>query len=118
MSAYIDLGTPEKAVPMLEQSERDFPDDYNPPARLALAWKAMKEYDKALAASDRALARVYGPRKIGVLTTRADIFAAKGDAKAAKDTIAQAIEVAKSLPEGQRSDRRIASLEKRLASMP
>ena len=118
VSAYIDLGTPEKAVPMLEQSERDFPDDYNPPARLALAWKAMKEYDKALAASDRALARVYGPRKIGVLTTRADIFAAKGDAKAAKDTIAQAIEVAKSLPEGQRSDRRIASLEKRLASMP
>jgi tetratricopeptide (TPR) repeat protein len=117
VSAYIDLGTPEKAIPMLEQSERDFPDDYNPPARLALAYKAMKEYEKALAASDRAMALVYGPRKIGVLTTRADIFAAKGDAKAAKDTIAQAIEFAKSLPEGQRSDRRIASLEKRLASM-
>ena len=25
LSAYLDLGTPEKAVPMLEQSERDFP---------------------------------------------------------------------------------------------
>lgn len=117
LSAYLDLGTPEKAIPMLEQSERDFPKDYNPPARLALAYKAMKDYDKAIAASDRALALVYGPRKIGVLTTRADIFVAKGDTKAAKETIQQAIDYAKSLPEGQRSERRIASLEKRLSSM-
>ncbi|HEX7829106.1 MAG TPA: thiol reductase thioredoxin, partial [Thermoanaerobaculia bacterium] len=67
LSAYLDLGVPEKAIPMLEQSERDFPDDYNPPARLAAAYKAMKQYDKALAASDRALAKVYGPRKLAVL---------------------------------------------------
>lgn len=118
VSAYLALSMPEKAIPMLEQSERDFPDDYNPPARLALAYKAMKEYDKALAASDRALARVYGPRKLSVLTVRADIYAEKGDAKAAKETIAQAVAYAKSLPEGQRSEGRIASLEKRLASMP
>ena len=118
LSAYLDLGMPEKAIPMLEQSERDFPDDYNPPARLALAYKALKKYDEALAASDRALSRVYGPRKITVLSARADIFAEKGDPKAAKETIQQAIEVAKALPEGQRSERRIASLEKRLAGMP
>jgi tetratricopeptide (TPR) repeat protein len=117
LSAYIELGTPEKAVPMLDQSERDFPDDYNPPARLAYAWKALKEYDKALAASDRALAKVYGPRKLSVLSVRADIYTAMGDTKAAKESIAQAVEFAKSLPEGQRSDGRIASLEKRLASM-
>jgi hypothetical protein len=118
VSAYLELGTPEKAIPMLEQSERDFPDDYNPPARLALAYKAMKEYGKALAASDRALARVYGPRKLVVLTARADIYAAMGDNKGARETIAQAVEFAKSLPEGQRNERRIAALEKRLASMP
>jgi tetratricopeptide (TPR) repeat protein len=117
ISAYLELGTPEKAIPMLEQSERDFPDDYNPPARLALAYKAMKEYDKALAASDRALARVEGPRRISILSARADIFTAQGDSKAAKETIQQAVDYAKSLPDGQRSERRIASLEKRLASM-
>jgi uncharacterized protein HemY len=77
----------------------------------------MKEYDKALAASDRALAKIEGPRRLTVLTARADIFAAKGDASAAKETIADAVQYAKSLPEGQRSDRRIAALEKRLASM-
>ncbi|HKR66780.1 MAG TPA: hypothetical protein VJZ00_23845 [Thermoanaerobaculia bacterium] len=117
VSAYLDLGTPEKAIPMLEQSERDFPNDYNPPARLALAWKAMKQYDKALAASDRAMAKVEGPRRLSVLTVRADIFAAMGDTKAAKETIAAAVAYAKALPEGQRSEARITGLEKRLASM-
>jgi tetratricopeptide (TPR) repeat protein len=117
LSAYLDLGTPEKAIPMLEQSERDFPNDYNPPARLALAWKAMKEYDKALAASDRALSKIAGPRRLSVLSARADIFAAKGDVKAAKETIEAAIAYAKSLPEGQRSENRIKGLEKKLASM-
>jgi tetratricopeptide (TPR) repeat protein len=117
VSAYLDLSTPEKAVPMLEQSERDFPTDYNPPARLALIYNAMKEYDKALAASDRALALVYGPRKLSVLSVRVDIFLGKGDTKAARETMQQAIEYAKSLPEGQRSERRIASMEKRLEGM-
>lgn len=117
LTAYMELGQPAKTIPFLEQSERDFPEDYNPPARLAIAYLAMKEYDKALAASDRALQHVYGPRKLTVLTTRADIFAAKGDPKAARDTIAEAIEHAKSLPEGQRSARRIAALEKKLASL-
>lgn len=117
LSAYIELGTPEKAVPMLEHSERDSPEDYNPPARLAIAYKEMKDYAKALAASDRAMARVYGPRRLTVMGTRADIFLAMGDPKAAKETIAAAVDSAKALPEGQRSERRIASLEKRLAGM-
>ncbi len=117
LTAYLELEMPEKAVPMLEQSERDFPEDYNPPARLAYAYKAMEQYDLALAASDRALARVTGPRRLSVLSVRADIFEAKGDPKAARETLAQAIDYAKSLPEAQRSERRIAALEKRLAAL-
>jgi tetratricopeptide (TPR) repeat protein len=117
LSAYIALGSPEKAIPMLKQSQRDFPDDYNPPARLAVAYKEMKEYEKALAASDRALELVTGPRRIAVFSVRADIHIAKGDLKAARETLEQAIAYAKALPEGQRSDRRIASLEKRLETI-
>src|SRR5205085_9901861 len=30
LAAYLQLGEPQRAIPMLEQSERDFPDDYNP----------------------------------------------------------------------------------------
>jgi hypothetical protein len=117
LSAYLDLGIPEKAVPMLQQSERDFPDDYNPPARLAVAYKAMKKYDDALAASDQALKKAYGPRKLGILRTRSDIYLAKGDKDAAKRTLSEAIAFAKALPAGQRSDSQTASLEKKLTDV-
>src|SRR6266545_1584318 len=79
MTAYMELGTLEKAVPMLEQSERDLPRDYNPPARLGTLYRMMKKYDQSLAAYDRALKLAYGPRKIGILRGRADTLAAKGD---------------------------------------
>jgi hypothetical protein len=117
LTAYMELGTPEKAIPMLEQSQRDFPTDYNPPARLAAAYRAMGKYDEALAASDRALKLVYGPRKITVLRARADIYTSKGDKEAAKRTIGEAIDYAKSLPSGQVSERTIGALEKKLAQM-
>lgn len=118
LTAYLELGTPEKAVPLLEQSERDFQNDYNPPARLALAYKAMNKFDEALAASDRALAKAYGPRKIGIYRTRIDIYAAKGDKAGARKTVEEAIAYAKSMPEGQRSERTIAALQKKLTDMP
>jgi tetratricopeptide (TPR) repeat protein len=117
LSAYMELGTPEKAIPMLEQSQRDFPDDYNPPARLSFAYKAMKEYDKALQASDRALTLAYGPRKLLILRQRADIYTAKGDKESARKTLNEAIAYAKSLPAQQVSPKTIASLEKKLSEI-
>src|SRR5579872_5514166 len=104
LSAYMDLKEPERAIPMLEQSERDFPKDYNPPARLGLAYRTMGKYDEALAAYDRALKLAYGPRKVSILRGKADTYALKGDKEAAKRTIAEAIRYAESLPVGQRSD--------------
>lgn len=114
LTLYIALKTPEKAIPMLEQSEKDFPNDYNPPARLAIAYKAMNRFDDALAASDKAMAKVYGPRKITVLRTRYDIYMAKGDKEMAKKTLEETIRYAKSLPKEQVSKATIESLEKRL----
>lgn len=114
LTLYIDLKTPEKAIPMLEETARDFPKDYNPHARLAAAYKAMKKYDEALAEIDKALSMSYGPRRIGQFRTRADILTAKGDKEAARKTLQEAIAYAKALPEGQRSERTIASLEKKL----
>ncbi|HET7707213.1 MAG TPA: tetratricopeptide repeat protein [Thermoanaerobaculia bacterium] len=117
LSAYLEVGTPEKAIPMLEQSARDFPDDYNPPARMALAYRAMKNYDDALAASDRALRMSYGPRKLGYLRTRADIYTDMGNQEAARRTVEEAIAYAKSLPKEQVREGTIAALEKKLAEM-
>jgi tetratricopeptide (TPR) repeat protein len=117
LSAYVELGTPEKAIPMLEQSERDLPKDYNPPARLGYVYRAMKQYDKAVGAYERALKLVYGPRKLSVLRGLADTYTEKGDKEAARKTLRDAIAYAKSLPSGQVSERTITGLEKKLETM-
>ncbi len=118
LSAYDAAGEIAKAIPMLEASERDFPQDYNPPARLAYVFLQLKRFGDALPANDRALAKVYGPRRIRVLLVRSDIYAAKGDAAAAKKTLEDALSFARELPEGQRSDSQIASLKKQLEAAP
>lgn len=117
LTLYIDLKTPEKAIPMLEQTARDFPKDYNPHARLAAAYKAMGKYDEALAEIDRALALSYGPRRIGQFRTRADILTAKGDKEGARKTLVEALGYAKGLPSGQRNEKTIAALEKKLNAL-
>jgi len=117
LGAYMELGTLEKAVPMLQQSERDLPRDYNPPARLGTAYRMLKKYDESLAAYDRALKLVYGPRKLGVLRGRADTLLAMGDKEAAKQTLRDAIAYAKSLPSGQVSEKTIGALEKKLGTI-
>jgi tetratricopeptide (TPR) repeat protein len=116
LSAYLELGQPERAIPMLKASEADLPDDYNPPARLALAYLKMKKLDEALAASDRALPKVTGPRRLSVLQARADILAAKGDAAAAREALQQALAYAEALPPGQRRQGTIKALKKKLGT--
>ncbi len=61
--AAIAGGEPARAIPELQASERELPADYNPAARLALLYQALGRNDDALAACDRALAKVYGPRR-------------------------------------------------------
>ena len=117
LSAALDLGDPERVVAALQQSERDLPQDYNPPARLATAYKAMKSWDLALAASDRALAKAYGPRRIGMLQTRADIYKGRGEVDAARKTLGDALREAEAMPPGQRSETQIASLKKKIDAM-
>jgi tetratricopeptide (TPR) repeat protein len=117
LSAYQELGQPERAIPMLEASERDLPGDYDPPARLAVTYLGLKRWDEALAASDRALAKAYGPRKLGMYATRADIFDGRGDREAARRTLEEAIAWADSLPPEQRSPAAIAALRKKLEAL-
>jgi tetratricopeptide (TPR) repeat protein len=116
--AYEAAGKIEMAIPMLERSQREFPKDYNPPSRLAVVYQKLGRWDEALAASDRALTLVYGPRRVVVLLSRARIYGGKGDAAMAKKTLEDALAFAKSLPEGQRSEQRIADIEKWLKEGP
>lgn len=118
LSAYLAAGAPERALPMLEASERDLPHDYNPPARLAVAYRALERWDEGLAAADRALAKAYGPRRLGILQTRADILQKRGDVAGARATLEGALREAEALPEGQRSESTIDRLRKRIEALP
>jgi tetratricopeptide (TPR) repeat protein len=115
VSAALRAGAPERALAAIEASERELPDDYNPPARLAIVLREMGRYDDALAASDRALAKAYGPRKLTIFDARASIYDKQGNHAAVKSTLEQALAYAKRLPKPQRSARWIARIKKRLA---
>ena len=114
LSVYLELGTPEKALPMLEASEKAMPDDYNPPARLAVAYNALKRWDDALAACARAAKLAYGPRKYRIYVARTDAYAGKGDVEGERATLVEAIAYMNALPEGQRSKGATDALQKRL----
>jgi tetratricopeptide (TPR) repeat protein len=107
----IRMEQPKRAIPALQASERDLPNDYNPPARLANLYRAMGRYDEALAANDRALAKVYGPRRIQVLSSRSSIYEKKGDKAAARAAIQEAIKLASSQP---KYEQQLTSLKKQL----
>lgn len=117
LGAALVLGDPMRAVPAIEQSEKDLPGDYNPPARLAVLYRKLGRLEDALAASNRALAKVQGGRRLRVLSERADIQLARGEREAATRTLEDAITYAKSLSGAQASPRMVAALEKKLADM-
>jgi thiol-disulfide isomerase/thioredoxin len=118
LSAYIAAGHPERAVAMLIESERDFPDDYNPPARLALAYLAAKRLDEAKAAIDRAASRVYGPRSLRVFALAADVARARGDLASERAALEQALARTSRAVLNDNQKRLRASLEQRLHDLP
>jgi tetratricopeptide (TPR) repeat protein len=117
LSVYLELDQPERAAAVLEESERDFPEDYNPPGRLAIAYKAMERWDDALAASDRAIEKSYGPRRLRYMTNKAGIYEAMGDVESARNTLEEAVAAAEALPEGQRSESRTARIRSQLGAL-
>jgi thioredoxin-like negative regulator of GroEL len=118
VNAALALGEPLRAVPALQASEKDLPADYNPPARLALVYRAAGKYDEALPAVDRALAKVYGPRAMQLFDLKADVQLKKGDRAGAKKTLEAGLVAARALPAEQRRDQLVARLQKRLQSIP
>jgi len=88
--AYESIRQPERAIPMLEQSARDFPDDYNAPNRLAKVYLDLGRFDEALAASRRAESKAYGPRTLRVLSLQADILLAMKQPQEAKTVLLRA----------------------------
>lgn len=119
VNAALAAKVPARALPALEQSEKDFPADYNPPARQALLYRALKQPAPALAAIDRALAKcTEGPRKLRLFSTKEQLLADAQDTAGRRATLEAAIAWAKALPPSQRPPKRLEALEDQLAKLP
>ena len=116
VGAAIALGDPARALPALDQSERDLPGDYNPPARRAYVLRELGRLPEARAAAERALAKAYGPRKLKVYQLAASILEKQRDRAALAATLDEALAYAGGLPPSQRDEKITAALRAKLAS--
>lgn len=115
VSAALASKQAAKMVEPLLQSEKDFPKDYNPPARLAVIRRELGQLDDAAKDIERALSKCKeGPRKLRLYETKASILDKKGDAAGRKKTLEEAVKYAKKLPRSQVSAKRLAALEAQL----
>lgn len=111
---YLYLGEAQKAEQLLSDREKQMPDDYNPPARLARVLFEQGKLPEAEAAVDRALAKMTrGQRRVGVLGLKARILEKRGKPTAA--VVQEQLEVFQELPKTQRSPEQEAQLRKKLA---
>lgn len=114
-NAYLALGRADEAIRMLQARERQMPESYEPPARLAGALFKAKRLGEALAAVDRALALSYGLRRVSHLKLRSAIQTAAGDRPGAVATLRQEVDGYLALPPGQASPERLGDARRRLA---
>lgn len=112
--AYVALGRADDAIALLEKREKQLPDSFEPPARLASVFADLERWKEALAAIDRALAHAYGPRALRYLALKARIQHALGDNKGRIATLELEVKGYKALARGQANAARLRDAERRL----
>jgi thioredoxin-like negative regulator of GroEL len=90
VGAYLRTKRYDDAIAMVSASERIQPKNFNHPWRLAIINLKKGDYDRGLAAIDRALANGYGGRKFRLYSTKLDLLLAKKDLASAKATVEKA----------------------------
>jgi tetratricopeptide (TPR) repeat protein len=113
---YVYLGEGDKLIPVLEKLESELPNEYDPPHRLAYIYLKLGRYDEALAAANRALSRVYGPRKARVQAQVAEIHAARGDHASEIAARKAVVAIYEALPEGQKQPAALNAARQTLAA--
>jgi tetratricopeptide (TPR) repeat protein len=117
VSAALRLGEPARALPAIEASMRELPDDYAPPTLAGVLYLELDRDADALAAADRALALAKGPRRVRVLVLKAQAQQGLGDAAAARATLEQAVREGEALPEAARPQGHLRKARKLLSEL-
>ncbi|MCU0686726.1 MAG: thioredoxin family protein [Polyangiaceae bacterium] len=112
------LGQVEQILPTLEASEREAPGDYARSARLALGYHLAHREVEASAAVERALAKAYGPRKLRILSLKADVLEARGDREGARAALEEALHYGETLKLTGGYAKLRDALKKRVAAGP
>lgn len=115
--ALIELGRAPEALALALQRERELPTSYNPPHYAAKAYAALRRWDEGMAALERALALAYGPRRIGLLSLKADLLSGAGRREEALQTVRAQLAAYRALPAGQRQPNAEARVAGRLRAM-
>jgi thiol-disulfide isomerase/thioredoxin len=113
--AYVALGRGAEAVQMLEAREKELPNSYEPPARLASALSKMDKLPEALVAVERAIAKSYGPRQLLYVKQKADIQGRMGDHAGQVETLKQEVAGYEALAKGHARPAALEDAKKRLA---
>ena len=113
--AFVALGRGDEAVAMLVAREKQLPDSYEPPARLASALNKMDRLPEALLAYDRAIAKSYGPRQLLYMRQKADVQGRMGDSAGQVATLKAEVAGYQALTGGHANPEGLADAKKRLA---
>ena len=116
ITAYLELGQPERGIPMLEAVREGLSRRLQPARPPRARLPRHEEVRRGPRGVRPRAPRAYGPRKLVILNARADIYEKKGDPAGARKTREDALAWAESLPKEQVSERQIASLKKQLES--
>jgi len=114
--AYLALGRGNEAVLMLREREREMPEAYEPPARLAWVLTTVGRHEEARGAIERALSRSYGPRRMRYLAMKADILGTLGDERGQLEVLREVVDGHEALPAGQRNEGKLERARRRLAA--
>jgi thioredoxin-like negative regulator of GroEL len=114
---YAYLGRPLDLVPDLQKSVAALPGDYDPKIRLAWIYMKGGKLDDAARWADEALRQVYGPRRVRVLTIRAEIAGKQGGKSAERPYREQIVKFLEGLPPGQAQPDALAAAKKTLADL-
>ena len=112
-------GDPARILPALRESERAMPRNYNASLRLAQMELAAKQYDKAVAACRRGLAR--RPGAVGqtwLLSVEAQSLKENGQTADARRVLQQALTAAAKIPGKESRDKNLAAIKQMLEPGP
>ncbi len=105
------FGDPGRILPALLASEQAMPGNWNASLRVAQMESATKNYDQAIAACDRGIARNAGPAgRSWLLRIKAEALKSKGQRDAAHGVLEEALKSAEAIPNPQTRENNIKTI--------